>query len=171
MKINLKYLLFFLIGFSCFKLSATNCKNISFTISCGIGSCFGTDGDDIIKSSPLTSKVFAGKGNDIICIVGESKAEIFGGEGNDKIYGGSGNDRIFGEAGNDIIYGGAGDDRLFGGTGDDKIFGESGNDRLCGEKGKDQLDGGGQDRDTCSKSKVVKNCPNFSDSSPKYSCP
>lgn len=168
---------------------ASNCDTLTFTKVCSAGPCYGTDGDDIIKATLMTSAVYGQKGNDTICLSGGSRADVFGGAGNDTIIGGPGSDRLFGEAGNDTIIagdgadrafggagndtilGGAGDDRIYGGPGNDTLKGEGGDDRICGEAGTDTLIGGGQGRDTCSKSETVLSCAHQADNSSKYSCP
>ena len=93
----------------------------------------GTEGNDIIKGSIASEKIYGYGGND----------SIYGDYGNDTIYGGDGNDTIDGWHGDDLIYGGDGDDRIDAGrSGNDTIYGESGNDYIFANHGSCYLDGG-----------------------------
>ena len=76
-------------------------------------------------------------GNDLLSVLIDRPATI---------YGGSGFDQISGGPGNDIIFGGAQADSIFGGGGNDELHGDSGNDRINGGNGAapdaDQIFGG-----------------------------
>ncbi len=83
----------------------------------------GTNGDDVIRSTPYYDLIYGYAGNDA----------LYGAGGDDVIYGGPGNDSIGGGPGNDIIYGGSGKDILSGGTGNDTIYAGPGPDKIgCG---------------------------------------
>jgi hypothetical protein len=99
----------------------------------------GTNGNDLILLSDISTKVSARQGND--CVIG--------GSGNDQISGGKGNDQIFGNGGNDKISGNDGDDRLNGGDDDDRIWGGKGSDNINAGDGNDRAHGN-QDADTIS---------------------
>ena len=72
------------------------------------------------------------EGTNIIRILGNIPAEVFGGSGNDYIYGGFGSDILHGFGGNDYIRGGFGNDMLIGGSGRDYLYGGFGNDISIG---------------------------------------
>ena len=74
----------------------------------------GTDGDDSLRASNISTIIRGGAGNDW----------LYGGNGDDRLYGGDGNDNLNGNDGSDLLDGGAGNDTLYGGRGDDVfIFG------------------------------------------------
>ncbi|ROU02976.1 calcium-binding protein [Histidinibacterium lentulum] len=92
----------------------------------------GTIGDDRIKGTGLSEKIYGHFGNDT----------IDGGRGFDFIDGGPGFDFILGRGGNDTILGGAGFDAISGNAGNDSIQGNAGNDTIDGGIGNDTIDGG-----------------------------
>ncbi|MDH3625468.1 MAG: hypothetical protein OEQ49_16495 [Myxococcales bacterium] len=112
------------------------------------GTHVATEGDDVIvlavgASQPAT--VFAGRGNDLVCVISHAANDditIYGGDGNDTLYGGDAGERLYGEVGDDILYGGRGDDYLDGGDGPDSLSGDDGADTLIGQEHDDLLVGG-----------------------------
>lgn len=92
----------------------------------------GTNGDDVLTSTPGADVIDALAGDDIVEGLG----------GNDVLIGGEGNDRLSGGGGDDLVLGGNGDDRLDGGRGMDRLCGENGIDLLLGGYGDDVLQGG-----------------------------
>lgn len=109
------------------------------------GAIFGTNsrkvmagsGNDLVKGSALTDKIWLGGGND----------KALGGAGNDKLWGDAGRDILRGGAGNDVIHLGGGKDKGFGGAGHDKIWGDGGRDVVKGGGGRDAIHlGGGKDK-------------------------
>jgi len=120
------------------------------TITCHIGSCIGTDDDDVmtaVDTGPGNHNI-EGRGGDDVIHGSLIKDQIEGGEGNDKIFGsngednlkgGPGNDKIDGGAEHDLIYGDQGNDFLTGADGDDGIQGGDGSDRIFGGKGHDKI--------------------------------
>jgi Ca2+-binding RTX toxin-like protein len=124
-------------------------------------SVFGTEGDDVISLSVVSSNivadlngeqlsfslgsvfriyVFGLPGRDRIVVnAGIGDTNLNGGDGNDVIVGGSADDRIDGGAGNDVIRGLVGDDTLLGGVGKDTLWGGNGDDFLDGGAGNDVL--------------------------------
>ncbi|MBI1313740.1 S8 family serine peptidase [bacterium] len=111
---------------------------------------YGTDGDDAIDLSQVTSPEFSrlrsvylyGFDGDDSLTGSDFDDRILAGLGNDSVNGGAGNDQISGDDGNDQLSGDDGADRISGGNGDDQISGGDGNDRLNGDRGDDTLTGG-----------------------------
>ncbi|MCI4662832.1 MAG: hypothetical protein MRY63_13555 [Neomegalonema sp.] len=89
-----------------------------FTLSTGIDTFYGDDGDNFARGLNR---------ND----------ELHGGGGDDDLYGDAGNDLLYGDAGNDTLIAGSGDDYVEGGEGNDLLFGNAGSDTLLGGAGND----------------------------------
>lgn len=139
----------------------------------------GTEGDDLIVIGPedvvpgSVLEVYAGAGNDTICIDPAIAAMVIvhAGAGNDTVSTSCGSTQArgsgssvgrdvgtadsagklvivaYGGLGNDRLSGGGGADRLVGGGGTDRLSGLAGNDRLAGGPASDVLiGGGGRDR-------------------------
>jgi Ca2+-binding RTX toxin-like protein len=144
------------------------------TITCHVGSCSGTDGDDVmtaVDTGPGPSHHIEGRGgNDVIhgsfirdqIDGGDGNDKIFGSDGEDEIKGGSGNDKIDGGPEHDNIYGDQGNDFLTGADGDDSIRGGDGSDRIFGGQGHDKIDANNLLEQDFSKDFV--NCGSLSDS-------
>lgn len=90
----------------------------------------------------LSTKIFAGNGNDIITVLVTGNDRVYGDAGNDVIDSGAGNDILYGGTGNDTLNGGTGVDRLYGMDDDDVLNGGDDNDSLYGGDGTDTLNGG-----------------------------
>lgn len=132
-----------------------------------------TEGDDVIlitddgreNEAPSFIQVYAGAGDDIICLESIEPLTLYGEEGNDTIYvtsaegfpnrhvitagtgddvvfGGDGEDWLLGEEGDDELIGGKGNDRIFGGPGNDVLHGNEGFDAIVGDEGNDVIRGG-----------------------------
>jgi hypothetical protein len=115
-----------------------------------LATVIGTDGDDVLETSPGKTVVYGGAGNDVIKGSAEPFEHLCGGLGQDTLYGyggpdvllgGPGFDRLFGGAGEDVLLGEGRRDVIRGGAGDDIIWGFAGNDTLLGGKGKDIIRG------------------------------
>jgi uncharacterized delta-60 repeat protein len=89
-------------------------------------------GNNVVDLSPaaVSSKIFAGDGND----------DLTGGNGVDQIDAGPGNDVLHGRGGNDILRGAAGFDFLFGDSGNDTLDGGANGDQMSGGTGTDTVD-------------------------------
>jgi len=146
------------------------CRGVPATIV-GEGTLIGTSGDDVIVATKQSTRVRAGKGDDLVC----GSHFVRGQAGNDRIHvtgrkpgwmhieGGTGNDvirfhgrveyasvgtsdGIFGGPGDDLMVGGKGQVWLNGGWGDDRLVSGPRGDLLDGDGGNDVLLGGaGQD--------------------------
>ncbi len=83
--------------------------------------------------------------NDELCTSSHRDSRLYGGKGNDLLYGGSGRDRLIGGKGSDELRGGGGDDLISGGEGDDILRGGGGDDTLNGNIGNNEIHGGDGD--------------------------
>jgi len=138
------------------------CRGVPATIV-GAGELVGTPGDDVIVATRPSTKVRAGKGDDLVC----GSRLVRGQAGDDRIhYAGRATTRdslhIVGGAGSDVIrfhgeqdfpamgtregvYGGPGADLMVGAGGALWFSGGWGDDRLISGPGGDLLDGDGGD--------------------------
>ncbi len=131
-----------------------------------LGVIVGTDGNDVICASDSTTRILAGKGNDLIVPAGNSLT-IDGEDGIDTIdmrnspvgvtldlavaeaqntgFGVltvSGVENVRGSGKGDVLKGTAGANRLVGRGGGDRLVGRGGPDVLIGGRGRDVLRGG-----------------------------
>lgn len=135
------------------------------TVSGGVATVNGTDGDDSISVSYVIQNQTAllqfnlNDAQDTADPAQVNKIVVTGGAGNDVISvlanatdsnspipasvdAGIGNDVITTSFANDTIDAGAGDDTVFAGLGDDSVFAGDGNDKVLGDEGNDTLSGG-----------------------------
>lgn len=101
------------------------------TITCGGGTCDGTNTNDTIRGTPDSDSINGMGGDDT----------IYGGGGKDVIYGDQHLALDAGEPGSDTIYGGPGADSLNGDYRTDTLKGGRGNDRIHAEsEGASEMD-------------------------------
>jgi len=136
------------------------CRGVPATIV-GSGRLHGTPGDDVIVATGPDTRVWAGKGDDLVCGAGIVRGQA----GNDQIHyrgpvrgklyilGGPGDDVIRFHGKQDFratgryagVYGGPGADLMVGAKGSLWFHGGWGDDHLVSGPGGDSLDGGGGD--------------------------
>ncbi|MFO0869118.1 MAG: cadherin domain-containing protein [Pirellulales bacterium] len=85
---------------------------------------------DQVTAAVTSIVVYGQGGNDVITILANLPAFVFGGDGNDTLIGGFGRNVLVGGAGDDTLYGGSARDVLIGGTGSDTLYGGGGEDVL-----------------------------------------
>jgi Ca2+-binding RTX toxin-like protein len=107
---------------------------------CGMGTCRGTPGDDVMIGTPADEGRHGVGGDDLIRGRGGNDS-LTGGDGNDAVHGGSGDDSVEGNSGDDVVEGNSGTDSVEGNRGEDRVGGGTGDDLLFGGEGDDHLDG------------------------------
>ena len=119
------------------------------------GDWYGTAERDVVVVTGPSTVVWAGLGDDLICVhnAGYHGSEIRGGPGDDVIITYGGMNDVFGDGNDDVILGNGAGEHLEGGDGNDSIktsgpsylYGNAGNDRLLGSGADDTLNGGDGD--------------------------
>ncbi|WP_338474995.1 M91 family zinc metallopeptidase [Pseudomonas khavaziana] len=104
----------------------------------------GGDGDDDIQAGGGRSRLYGGKGKDLLRL-GSGLGYAAGNEDDDTLIGGSGNSVLYGNQGKDALHAGLGPSTkqsyLDGGDDEDRLFAGSGHNVLHGGNGDDHLVG------------------------------
>jgi Ca2+-binding RTX toxin-like protein len=114
-------------------------SGVALAFDCGAGSCWGTEGDDLMIGTPDSNGLHGLGGDDLIRGSGGNDS-LTGDDGDDAVHGGSGDDTVKGNLGNDTVTGSSGDDTVEGGWGNDLVVGGSGKDTLRAGAGADRVE-------------------------------
>jgi hypothetical protein len=120
-------------------VALVSASGMALAFDCGAGSCWGTEGDDLMIGTPADEGRHGLGGDDLIRGL-DGNDFLTGDDGSDAVHGGSGDDRVEGDSGDDTVTGGSGDDRVTGGPGDDLVVGSSGEDVLRAGGGADRVE-------------------------------
>src|ERR671910_725522 len=110
-------------------------SGVALAFECGAGTCWGTEGDDLMIGTPDSNGLHGLGGDDLIRGLGGNDFLT----GDDTVTGGSGDDRVTGGPGDDLVVGGSGEDVLRAGGGADRVEAQDGfaDSISCGDGSRD----------------------------------